>query len=192
MSKNLNNDPDQELPNHEYDGIRELNHPAPFWWQALFYLTIVFAAGYSAYYFVGDGRTLLQEYQAAWSETQVLQASLVKSQGPDVAQLTSLLKDPAALAQGQKAYAQRCVSCHAADGGGGIGPNLTDTAWINGNGQVDSIYALIQNGVAEKGMPPWGPIVSPEELRALTVYVRSMRGTQPADPKAAQGTVQTN
>ena len=35
---------------HEWDGIRELNTPLPRWWLWLFYLTIVWAAGYWVVY----------------------------------------------------------------------------------------------------------------------------------------------
>ena len=191
MSNSNSPDPNKELPNHEYDGIHELNHPAPFWWQALFFLTIVFGAAYFAYYQLGEGKTLLEDYREAWSRVQILQSSLVQQNGPDLVELTKLAQDPTTLAHGKAAFGQRCVSCHAADGGGGIGPNLTDQYWLHGDGQLIAIYTTIRDGVAEKGMPPWGPIVSPDELKALTVFVRSLHGTHPAAPKAPQGVAQT-
>ena len=39
-----------ETVGHEWDGIEELNNPLPRWWLITFYLTIVFAIGYSVVY----------------------------------------------------------------------------------------------------------------------------------------------
>ncbi|TIT70684.1 MAG: cytochrome C oxidase Cbb3, partial [Mesorhizobium sp.] len=35
---------------HEWDGIRELNNPLPRWWVITFYVTIVWAIGYTIAY----------------------------------------------------------------------------------------------------------------------------------------------
>ncbi|MBI5611205.1 MAG: cytochrome C, partial [Deltaproteobacteria bacterium] len=43
-------DRDDRLLEHNYDGIQEYDNPLPGWWTALFWLTIVFAAGYWGYY----------------------------------------------------------------------------------------------------------------------------------------------
>lgn len=45
-SKNETGVPDGEDMGHEYDGIRENNHPLPKWWYILFWGSIVFSLGY--------------------------------------------------------------------------------------------------------------------------------------------------
>ena len=39
-----------ETTGHEWDGIKELNHPLPRWWVWTFYATIVWAIGYMIAY----------------------------------------------------------------------------------------------------------------------------------------------
>lgn len=69
-------------------------------------------------------------------------------------------KDTAAIAAGKDKYTSTCASCHGPDGGGLIGPNLTDAHWLNGDGKPMSIYKVIKEGVTAKGMPAWGPVLS--------------------------------
>jgi cytochrome c oxidase cbb3-type subunit 3 len=45
----------------------------------------------------------------------------------------TLLTDPTDLAAGKEIF-QPIAACHRADGGGQIGPNLTDDQWILGGG----------------------------------------------------------
>lgn len=54
-----------ELLDHDYDGIRELDNDLPRWWLWLFYLTIIFSILYLIYYHVlGVGYTSDEEYQS--------------------------------------------------------------------------------------------------------------------------------
>jgi cytochrome c oxidase cbb3-type subunit 3 len=43
-----------ELLDHEYDGIQELDNNLPRWWLGLFYICIIWAFAYMAYYHVFD------------------------------------------------------------------------------------------------------------------------------------------
>ena len=52
---------------------------------------------------------------------------------------------------------------HAVDGGGLIGPNLTDDHWIHG-GAIEQVHGIIVAGVLAKGMPAWGEILKPEDV----------------------------
>ena len=42
---------EDNITDHEYDGIKELDNPPPRWIMALFYITIGFSILYGAYYF---------------------------------------------------------------------------------------------------------------------------------------------
>lgn len=53
-----------ELLDHDYDGIRELDNDLPPWWLYMFYITIAWAILYFAFYHVlGVGYTSYDEYQ---------------------------------------------------------------------------------------------------------------------------------
>src|SRR5262249_6503862 len=155
---------------------------------ATFYITIVFAAAYFAYYELGPGPTLKQEMD---SEVAVIdaqkKASGPQKQFPEEARLLAVQKDPQKRAAGKSVFQARCVSCHGEAGQGLIGPNLTDDYWLHGDGKIGSIAKVVHDGVPEKGMPPWGALLSDEEVYAVTAYVKSLRGTKPAGAKAPQG-----
>ena len=78
--------------------------------------------------------------------------------------------------------------CHGPQGQGLIGPNLTDTSWIHG-GKLSEIKNTIENGVLDKGMLAWKGVLSPDEINNVVAYVHSLKGTNPPNPKAAQGVV---
>ena len=97
------------------------------------------------------------------------------------------LTDAADLAAGQKIFETNCVACHMADGGGGIGPNLTDKHWILG-GDIKSIFKTVsEGGRSGKGMIAWKAQLKPLEMAQVSSYVLTFQGTTPANPKAAEG-----
>lgn len=67
-----------------------------------------------------------------------------------------------------------CAGCHGQDGGGGIGPNLTDAEWIYG-GDAASISETLHNG-RPGGMPAFGAQASEEDIANLVAYVQSLGG----------------
>ncbi|MBS1962052.1 MAG: c-type cytochrome [Bdellovibrionales bacterium] len=176
-------------PVHEIDGIVELNHPAPFWWQAIFYASIVWAIGYAGYYLGGSGMSRKEALQQELAELAAKDVRPNASPEQELAELKAIYTDPNRLASGKAVFTKNCASCHAVDGGGGIGPNLTDKHWLHGDGSIGAILKVVREGVPEKGMPPWGPILKREEVMAAASFVRSLRGTTPAKPKAPQGDV---
>lgn len=103
-------------------------------------------------------------------------------------QLASLtpVSSEAELAAGKQTFEQICMACHAMDGGGGVGPNLTDEYWIHGP-HISDLMRIVTNGVPEKGMAAWGSQLSDDEIRQVASYVLSLQGSQPAEPKDPQG-----
>ena len=77
--------------------------------------------------------------------------------------------------------------CHSAPLEGKIGPNLTDKYWIAGKGSNQDIYTTVSAGRPEKGMPAWSAVLKEDEVRAVTAFVFSKKGSNPANPKAPQG-----
>src|SRR3954462_12881445 len=62
---------DGPLLDHRYDGIAEYDNPLPGWWRAIFWGTIVFAAGYWVWFHVGNwAETPDEHYRAALVEYQ--------------------------------------------------------------------------------------------------------------------------
>ena len=101
----------------------------------------------------------------------------------------TLLTDPADLAAGKAIYTTNCVACHRADGGGQIGPNLTDDQWILGGGIKNVFHTLNNGGRDGKGMISWKGTLKPKEMQLVASYVLSLKGSNPKDPKAAEGEI---
>lgn len=184
---------DIPIAGHEYDGIQEFDNPLPRWWVQMFYLTIAFAIGYYGYYEFGPGKGLSEEFEQEFAANQIARAQKTPSnpsgsgEGAQ-ARLVALVKDPSQREKGKAVYTGKCASCHGPQGQGSIGPNLTDDHWIHG-GSLADIAKSVSQGVPDKGMPPWKAMLSPEELDSVVVYVKSIKGTQPPNPKAPQGEV---
>jgi cytochrome c oxidase cbb3-type subunit 3 len=177
---------DDRLLDHEYDGIKEYDNPMPRWWLGTFWVTIVFSIIYLVIPGVGVGKGRIADYEADMAKAAALAARNDPLSGLTNEKLVAMSKDPAARALGAATFATTCSSCHLADGGGLIGPNLTDAYWLHG-GQPMEIIRTINGGVAAKGMPAWGRILKPEQLRSVAAYVLTLRGTTPKTPKAPQG-----
>lgn len=177
------------LLNHEYDGIRELDSQVPPWFLWLFYLTIAFAVFYMLDYHVFSSSPLQdEEYQLQVQQADIERAALMNSGAFLNEESVTLLTDQAALDAGKQIFTTNCVACHAADGGGLVGPNLTDDYWIHGGG-IKNIFKVIKYGVVAKGMISWQSQLNPKQMQDVASYIISLHGTTPANPKQPEGTV---
>lgn len=150
----------------ESDGIEEYDNPMPNWWVGMFYLTIIWAVAYVAYYhFIG---------RESYVKSLAAQVAEAEARWPKSSQLATVEETPAAIAAGDAVYKANCVACHGAELQGGIGPNLVDSTWIHGS-KPEEIVATITNGVAAKGMPTWGPILGNEKIGQVAAYIISKR-----------------
>jgi len=177
---------ERPIMDHEYDGIKEYDNPMPRWWVLLFWATIIFVPVY--YFLPGDTGAGGKKEAMYAREIAAFEAAHPTAAGPTetAEQMAAIVADPRQTAVGKMLFATNCVSCHRADGGGLIGPNLTDDAWIHGGTPLE-IHTTIWNGVLAKGMPPWGKMLKPDQVNALTAFVVSLHGTKPPDPKPPQG-----
>ncbi|TAE23458.1 MAG: hypothetical protein EAZ92_14650 [Candidatus Kapaibacterium sp.] len=184
----------QEHPmaNHEADGIKEFDNNLPRWWIYGFYFTIIFGIAYMIqYHVVGKGDVMRQEYAQEVEEAKTKYKLAEKKPESNVKLVA--FTDAANLAEGKKMYngEQLCHTCHRPDGGGLVGPNLTNDYWIHGN-SLDSIVASIKHGYPEKGMLPYGnntPIPD-EKVLQIASFILSLHGTNPPDPKAVDMAVE--
>lgn len=182
----MNQDEGKIIEGHEYDGIKELDNPLPGWWLATFYGTIIFAFLYYIHYTFTDAPTLAQELEIAMSSIHSAKSTSSKTLTED--ELSNKFT-PESIQQGRAVYIGKCAACHAETGGGMIGPNLTDNAWIHGTGQRADIYKVVSEGVADKGMPAWGEMLKADELIAVTSYAYSLKNKNVPGGKPAQGNV---
>jgi cytochrome c oxidase cbb3-type subunit 3 len=184
-----NDRPDERLMNHEADGIKELDNLLPRWWVWLFNFTIVFAVVYMVYYHVARAGDLqAAEYTKEWKRGEEIKSASIAKFEAGIASLTPS-SDKAVLLEGQRLYTTYCSPCHRPDGGGLVGPNLCDDYWIHGSNYVDNVKTVI-NGVPAKGMLTWRGVLNPEQIKAVSSYVYTFRGTSPKNPKPAENTVQ--
>jgi len=177
---------DRLIKDHEYDGIRELDNDLPGWWKWLFYLGIVFAIIYSIRLFVFRAPDLIQkdEYQHEMAEYSQSKSDMNQQAAPFE---VKLLTDEISLAKGQETWTKICSACHMLDGGGLVGPNMTDNYWIHGN-TVQDLYKVVTNGVIQKGMLSYKDQLSDQRRLDVVSYVLvKLHGTTPANPKAPQG-----
>lgn len=173
---------------HEYDGIRELDNNLPPWWVWMFYATIIYAFVYLIYYHVlpyGENQEeeYLSEMRAAELEKEAYMAT-AKNLIDEIS--VEYLGDAADLAAGKAIYDGNCMACHAPDGGGGVGPNLTDEYWLHG-GSIKDIFRVVKYGVPTKGMIAWESQLSPLQMAQVSSYIKDFGGTTPAAPKEPQG-----
>jgi cytochrome c oxidase cbb3-type subunit 3 len=180
---------DARLMDHAYDGIREYDNPLPGWWRALFWLSIVFAAGYWVWFHVGPwGKTPQAKYEVALAQYADDKGRREKAELRDISEDTFArnASDPKLLDHGMAIFAARCASCHAAEGQGLIGPNLTDGYQMHGASRMD-IFKTIRTGVPGTAMLAWGEQMPPADVAAVTTFVATLRGknVQGKEPQGA-------
>lgn len=173
---------------HNYDGIRELDNKLPPWWLYGFYITIFFAIVYLWRFHVSHSApSTIEEYNIAMAKAEVEKEAYLANAANNVDENTvKLLTDAASLEGGKKIFTSVCAACHAADGGGGVGPNLTDAFWLHG-GTIKDVFKSVKYGWPEKGMKSWKDDFSPVQLAQLASYIKSLQGSKPATPKEPQG-----
>jgi cytochrome c oxidase cbb3-type subunit III len=146
---------------HSWDGIEELNNPLPRWWVWTFYLTILFAIGYTIAFpawplvtwatqgVIGSNQrlTVAADIQAWDDRNAPIRVKLV------AADVNSIPNDPAlkdfAVNAGRAVFNTYCVQCHMREGQGnrtGGYPTLSDNDWLFG-GSMEAIVATITHGI---------------------------------------------
>lgn len=180
------------LIQHDYDGIQELDNPTPAWFMWLFYGTIIFGLCYLLIYHVfGFGQLQYDEYKTEMAQAEIVKKEYLSKAANRVDESTvKLVTDPAVLASGKAIFKQNCAPCHGDNAQGNVGPNLTDDYWLHG-GKINDLFKTIKYGVAAKGMPTWEKQLSPKQIADVANYVKSLKGSNPANPKAPQGDKET-
>ena len=178
----MSNDPKEPLLlDHNYDGIQELDNNLPRWWVWLFYITIIYAAIYLFYFHVTHtGNLSASEYDQEMKAGAAVKGAAMGKFEAGMPTLTPS-NDAAVLDSGRQTYAKFCAPCHRADGGGLVGPNLTDDYWIHGSNYTDTVK-IIWDGVPAKGMITWKTVLKPDEIQSVASYIYTLRGAKLATP----------
>lgn len=175
---------------HNYDGIKELDNDLPPWWLYAFYLSMIFAVVYLVRFHVLNADNQIDELQNEIAEARTAVEAYKKTAKNlvDINTVT-LLTEAGDLNTGKAVFETNCVACHMADGGGGIGPNLTDKHWILG-GDIKHVFKTVsEGGRSGKGMIAWKQQLKPLQIAQVASYVLSLQGTTPANPKAPEGNI---
>lgn len=173
---------------HNYDGIRELDNKLPPWWVYLFYITIIFGIVYMARFHIFGGYDQQLEYEREIAAAREA-VEAYKKTATDLVDVNTveILTGDTDIKAGETIFVSNCAVCHKVDGGGGIGPNLTDDYWILGGGIKNVFNAISEGGRPGKGMISWKTNLKPNEMAQVASYVLNLHGITPAEPKEPEG-----
>jgi cytochrome c oxidase cbb3-type subunit III len=188
INEKLDVKPDEKhlLLDHDYDGIQELNHPLPGWWNFIFYAAIIFSVIYFAYYQFLGGPSLRDEFKVSYDKVLLAQAEFKRLNSAFNLEFYHSIVADDGVKKGAVVYENNCLPCHAEKGQGDIGPNLTDDHWLVAKSTPDTIYNIVFNGSEENGMPAWAEVLTKEEIYQATAFVSSLKNTF-VKGKAAEG-----
>lgn len=186
-----------ETTGHEWDGIKELNNPAPRWWLGVFIITVIWSIGYWVVYpawptLSGDGERGGTTGNTGWTQYSQLKESQAEIMARRAAYLdrfnaastAEIQADSGlyafALAGGSSAFKDNCATCHGTGGAGASGyPNLNDDDWLWG-GTVSAIEETIRFGIRSNHdetrfseMPAFADIFAQDEVSDIADYVLS-------------------
>lgn len=196
-----------ETTGHEWDGLKELNNPAPRWWLWVFYVCCAWSLWYWVIYPAWP--TLGGATEGTGGYTQYKE--LAKNQGEIVARQAAylakfenasfdeILNDPElyafATAGGASAFKDNCATCHGSGGAGGKGyPNLNDDDWVWG-GTINDIHQTLLYGIRSgdedariSQMPAFGKegLLNKDDINAVVDYVLTLSGGE-AEGDTAHG-----
>ncbi len=118
-----------------------------------------------------------QSQMPAFGRDAILKPAQVDDLTEYVMHLSGRAADVRAVRRATPLFADNCATCHGPGGKGNRAmgaPNLTDNEWEYG-ALRDDIKDQIWNGHGGV-MPTWGGRLSPEEIKALAVYVHNLGG----------------
>lgn len=174
-----------ELRPHTYDGIQEFDNRLPNWWLFTLYGAVAFSLVYWMFYHT-TGMGMRDEEVLAQRMEAVNEARLASSMGSLTdAQLWEMSRDPKFVNAGKAVFNTTCVACHLVSLRGkeenpaAVGPSLVDNVWIHGSKPGD-LRRTVTNGVTEKGMPTWGPVLGDRKVVEVVAYVLSHHKEPPS------------
>ena len=199
-----------ETTGHDWDGIKELNNPAPRWWLWVMFACVLYALGYMLVYptwptlsgHTGGSKNWSEYKQLKEQQAEITALHAKYDAAFDKASLQDIQNNKElyeyAVAGGKAAFRANCIVCHGSGAQGGPGyPNLNDDDWVWG-GSLDQIYATIRYGARSSSpqghqgnMLSFGKdgTLKPEEVEQVATYVQNLHlgDKAPATPAFTKG-----
>lgn len=177
-----------DLLDHNYDGIQEYDNPTPSWWHLIFAGSMVFSVLYIAMMHLSPLTTTRYErLEAAQNAALDKQFGELRQMPLGPAKVAAALDKPEWVTMGAAIFAERCVLCHSEGGRGieGLGLNLTDNVYKNVD-SVSAILGVLQNGIGT-AMPSQRANLNDNEMALVAAYVVSLRDTNNPNGIAPNG-----
>jgi cytochrome c oxidase cbb3-type subunit III len=188
---------------HEWDGVKELNNPAPRWWLWVFLVTVIWSVWYWVVYPAWPTIQAHTQGQYNWTQYRQLEQSQQEIKALRAKYLERMKGMPLeeirnspelyefALAGGAMAFKENCAACHGTGAQGRVVgfPNLNDDDWLWG-GKLDEIYKTIRVGVNSghddqhsTQMPAFGRdgLLTRNQVKDVTKYVSELHKGDKAD-----------
>lgn len=187
-----------ETTGHEWDGIKELNNPAPRWWLWVFLITCIWSFCYWFFYptwptmseknIRGGTKGSLEwtQYKQLKQNQKAINSSRLKYlKDFNNSSIKEIMNDKSlfsfAVSGGNIAFKDNCSTCHGNDKAGANGfPNLNDDDWLWG-GSTEEIYKTIKYGVRSShelthvsDMPSFKGIISKKDINKISNYILNM------------------
>ncbi len=196
---------------HSWDGIEEWDNPMPRWWVWTFYLTIIWAIGYTIAYPAWPMINSATAGVLGWSTRANVAADIAAVEEANAAindklasvELASITGDAElnsyAISAGAAVFKTWCAQCHGSGAAGAKGyPNLLDDDWLWG-GDMEAIHTTITHGIRNEDsddaryseMPAFGrdELLTEEEIDQVVNYVMSLSGEAQDASKVEAGSV---
>lgn len=172
----------------DFDGIQEYTNPIPRWWKTIFLCTLAFVPLYVLRFHSGaPGTTLMDQFQIAMDANTRKQYEEIGNLSSDEPTMIDYLQKPQWIVVGGSIFKANCVSCHGAEGGGNVGPNLCDDSYKHIK-QLTDIIKIVNEGAGAGAMPAWSKRLShPNDAILVSVYVANLRGSKPSNAKGPDG-----
>jgi cytochrome c oxidase cbb3-type subunit 3 len=123
------------------------------------------------------GANTRQSQMPAFGRDGIIKPAQVDDLTEYVVHLSGRAADARAVRRATSLFADNCAACHGPEGKGNRSfgaPNLTDNEWLYGADR-ENIQNQIWNGNGGV-MPTWAGRLSPEEIKAVAVYVHNLGG----------------
>ncbi len=187
--KQSDEEEEEIILDHGFDGILELDNALPQWWVAMFYLGCIYCVVYITAYFTTDFAHPYVEYEVETAQLETQFASWVKANDIKVDQADMA---NASVEHGEEIFVNLCATCHMADGSGAAGPNLTDEYWIN---EIDTdlyrnIYSMVYDGSPNNpAMQAFGQTnqLTGLDIQDVAAYVYQLNQEKPVITEAEGG-----